>query len=228
MTRFIATFLTILLLPLGVQAKKDKKEPPETTFDGLELVASERVDLAYVKPGADFGPYSKVLILEAGVAFRKGWEREHRGGGSIHRITARDIEKIKQGMADLLREVFVEVLEADGGYPVVEAVGDDVLLLRPAIINLDVTAPDTGNRGRSYSFTSSAGEATLFLELYDSVSGEILARVLDREVGRDYGRFRYTTRVSNSAEARRMLKQWAGQLRAALDEVQGKGKVENE
>ena len=49
------------------------------------------------------------------------------------------------------------------------------MLLRPGIIHLDVTAPNTTRQGRSYSYAASAGSATLYLELYDSVNGESLA-----------------------------------------------------
>lgn len=58
---------------------------------------------------------------------------------------------------------------------------DDVLILHPAIIDLDITPPDIPVPGRSTTYVASAGAATLYLELYDSVSGEILARVVDRQ-----------------------------------------------
>jgi len=69
------------------------------------------------------------------------------------------MEKIKADVAELFREVFTEKLGMDGGYEIVEAAGDDVLLVRPAIIDLDITAPDTMSAGRSRTYTSSAGTA---------------------------------------------------------------------
>ncbi len=126
-------------------------------------------------------------------------------------------------MAQVFREVFVEELDTEGDYQVVDEIGDDVMIIRPAIIDLDVTAPDTGGAGRSRTYTSSAGAATLYVELYDSVTGEILARAIDRKAGRGYGHLRWSNRVSNSAEAKRVLREWAGLLRQRLDEVHGKG-----
>ena len=38
------------------------------------------------------------------------------------------------------------------------------------------------------TFTSSAGEMTLYLELYDSVTGDLLAKALDRRVRSRQGR----------------------------------------
>ena len=111
----------------------------------------------------------------------------------------------------------------DGGYEIVEAAGDDVLLVRPAIIDLDITASDTMQAGRSRTYTSSAGTATIYIELYDSVTGDILARAADRKAARSVGGYMsYTNRVTNRADARRMLGTWAELLRDRLDEFHGK------
>ena len=133
------------------------------------------------------------------------------------------MEKIKTDVAGLFREVFTEKLGGDGGYEIVEAAGDDVLLVRPAIIDLDITAPDTMQAGRSRTYTSSAGTATIYIELYDSVTGDILARAADRKAARSVGGYMsYTNRVTNRADARRMLGTWAELLRDRLDEFHGK------
>ena len=215
----ISVLLAGTVLGAGPALGKDK-EPPEVTVDGLVRLPDAQIGLAYVHPEADFSVYKRVMIDEAEVAFRRGWEREQRR--SIHRVTSRDIEQIKQRMADLFREVFVETLEADDGYQVVDKPADDVLWLRPAIVDLDVSAPDTGRSGRSTTFVSSAGAATLHLELRDSVTGELLARALDRQGARDFGHFQHSSRVRNSAEATRILREWAGLLRDSLDEIHGR------
>ena len=96
------------------------------------------------------------------------------------------------------------------------------VVARPAIIDLEVTAPDS-KATRSYNFATSAGAATLYLELYDSVSGEILARVIDRKAANYPGQLmRYSNKVTNRAAAREILAGWAGVLRERLDEVHGK------
>ncbi len=214
---------TVLLLVLAAgAARAAKQEPPEVTHDGLRLVPDTEVAAAWVKPGADFSGYQRVLILEVPVAFRKNWEREQRRG-SIHRVTSRDVERMKRDLAEQFREVFVEQLDTKGGYNVVDSADSDVLLLRPAIVDLDVTSPDLDQPGRSYNFASSAGAATLYLELYDSVSGEILARVLDRKAANYPGNvMRWSNKVTNRAEARKILAGWAGLLRQRLDEIHGK------
>ena len=209
---------------ITVAAFGGQQDLPAVSHDGLELIPETEVAAAYVRPGADFSDYDRILILDAYVAFKKGWVQDQRRS-SVRRVTSRDVERIKREMAKLFREVFVEELEKKGGYEVVRKADMDVLLLRPAIIDLEVTAPDVSTPDRAYSFAASAGAATLFLEIYDSVSGEILARVFDRQAASDVGRFmRWTNKSTNVVAARRVLAGWAGLLRERLDEVHERGK----
>jgi hypothetical protein len=157
-----------------------------------------------------------VRLLDCYVAFKKNWKMDHA------RVTTRDMEDIKQSLAEEFRKVFVEELEK-GGYPVVEESDEDVLLVRPAIIDLDVVAPDRMSAARSESYSRSSGAMTLYVELYDSVSGEILARAIDREASRFVGGVAWTNRGTNIREARKMLTHWADLLRRKLDEVHGRG-----
>lgn len=122
------------------------------------------------------------------------------------------MERIQRDVAALFTAVFTERLEA-GGFEVVDVAGDDVLALRPAIIDLDVSAPDIGTSGRSRTYTASTGAATLYIQLFDSVSGDILGRAADRQVARRAGgRVTWSNRVTNTAEARRLFIRWGDQL----------------
>ena len=214
----VAAGLLISVLAAGSAAgKKKAEEVTKVTHDGLHLVPGTEVAAAWVKPDADFSSYKRIMLVDAYVAFRKNWEMEQRRS-SVHRVTTRDIERMKTEMAELFREVFVEELSGEDGYPVVDTAETDVLLLRPAIIDLDVTAPDVRSTARSYNFAASAGAATLFLELYDAVSGEILARVIDRQVAGETAFVQWTNKMTNRAAARDVLAEWAGLLRKRLDE----------
>jgi len=218
-----AILLTAIVIATAPSAFAQGQESPQETYDGLTLVPDSKVAAAYVDPEADFSAYDKIIILDCHVAFKKDWQRDQTQTGSRIRISSSDMEKIKADVAELFREVFTEKLGADGGYEIVEAAGDDVLLVRPAIIDLDITAPDTMHAGRSRTYSSSAGAATIYIELYDSVTGDILARAADRKAARNVGGYMsYTNRVTNRADARRMLGSWAELLRDRLDEFHGK------
>jgi len=187
----------------------------EVTHDGLERVAGSRVARAWVKPGVDFSQYTEVGLLDCFVSFRRNWRMNHPG------VRTRDMERIKSTLSDEFRTVFTTELE-NGGFPVVTEADDHVLLIRPAIIDLDVAAPQTNSAGRSDSFTASPGVMTLVIELYDSVSNEILARAIDRRRARNVGNIQWTTRGTNRDAARRILRRWANLLVSRLDEVHGK------
>jgi hypothetical protein len=94
-----------------------------------------------------------------------------------------------------------------------------VLLVRPAIVNLDVTAPDTARAGRSRTYIDSAGEMTLYIELYDSVTGDLFAKAIDRQADRNSGYYTWANRTTNKVAADRILKGWAEILLNVLKEA---------
>jgi hypothetical protein len=187
----------------------------DLSYDGLERVKASKIAAAYVHPEADFSAYKKIMLLDPHVAFKKNWKKAHRGVSNSH------MDRMKRRTSDLFRHVFTDVME-ESGYPVVNEAGDDVLLVRPAIIDLDVSAPDKQTAGRSYTFTTNAGSATLYVELFDSSSGAILARGLDRKHARSTSTFQLSSSVYNSSEGRKIFKKWAGILRDRLNEIQGR------
>lgn len=212
------TVVALVLISVGISTAQAEEVEAGVSFDGLERVENSKVAKAYIDPNADFSVFKRVKILDPYVAFRRNWRRD-QNRLRTRNIRARDMERIKADVASLLATVFTEALEAGDGFEVVDATGDDVLLLRPAIIDLDVSAPDTMSGGRSTTFTTSAGAATLYLELYDSVSGDIIGRAADRQAIRSAsGGISWRNRATNSADARRMFRRWANLLRSFLDQ----------
>lgn len=207
-------FAIPLMLCLGSAPSFAAAEPDD--IDGLVPVENTRVAMAYVDPDADFSVFERVAILAPYVAFRSNWQRDQRRANN--RVTAGDMERIQADVARLFLEVFTEVLEENGGYEVVDVANHDVLLLRPAIIDLDISAPDTMQAGRSTTFSATTGGATLYIELFDSLSGKKIGRAADRQEIRSTGNsVSLSNRVTNTAEARRMFRRWAQILRNKLD-----------
>ena len=128
------------------------------------------------------------------------------------------MERIKEDVAGLFMDVFVEQLEA-AGYDVVNFVDEDVLIVRPAIFDMEITAPDAGRSGRSRIYTANTGAATLFVELFDSLSSDLIGRAVDRRsAGRSGGFAMQSNRVTNRADARREFRVWADKLIEFLDQ----------
>jgi hypothetical protein len=220
-----AVLLTFASLSAGLFAKE---ELPEVTEDGLQRVHDSKMAVVYTQPGATLAGYTEVILLDAQVAFKKNWERDQRSMSTLNRLNSKDIEAIKTRLATEFNVVFSKTL-TEGGYPVVTEAGDHVLLIRPAIINLDVNAPDKPTAGMSRTYTSSAGEMTLYVEIYDSVTGDLIAKALDRKGDNRNGQFyTWTNSVTNKAAADRILKGWAQILLQALNEARnGKGSAQS-
>lgn len=209
---------SIALLVGSLAMQSVQAEESVSPFENLVPVEDARVAAAYIDPDADFSVFKRIMILDTFVAFQSGWQRDQQRGTRGTRVTTSDMERIKARVSELFNSVLIEVLEADDGYDVVSEPGDDVLLIRAAIIDLDITAPDISSPGRSTTFTADSGAATLYIELYDSVSGQIIGRAIDRQAARGAGnRMTWTNRATNTADARRVFRSWADRLRSFLD-----------
>jgi hypothetical protein len=182
----VAAAVTLALSFAAAAPALAQEDEEESRFDGLKPIESSGVARAYIDPEADFSIFRRVMILEPYVAFRSDWQRDqNRSGGRS--IRSSDMERIKADVASLFKQVFTERLEANDGFEVVDAADYDVLLLRPAIIDLDIAAPDTMSAGRSRTFTASTGAATLYIELFDSVSSAIIGSAAERRAVRNLG-----------------------------------------
>lgn len=209
-------------------AQSIQPEFPAVDTFGLSRVESARVQALYLDPEADFSRYHRIAIGEVEVAFRKNWMRDQNRSRPApgSRITEKDADRIRTAIAELFREIFREEL-VKGGYEVVEGsaspgAADDLLILLPAILNLDATAPDKMTAGRSRTFTTSAGSMTLYLEFLEAGSGALLGRALDSKSAPETTYLSISNSVTNRAEASRMLRRWARMLVDALDRAHGK------
>ena len=214
---FSITSVVASLVLASSAIAKDKL--PEVDQDGLHLIKGSKVAVAYARPGANLGQYSKVMLLDCFVEFKKNWERDYNMDaiGLEGRVGDKDMERAKKGLAEAFREVFTETLTKDG-HEVVDEEGPGVLVLRPAIINLDVTAPDMMRSSRGNTWVESAGSMTLYMELYDGGSNTLIARVADPRADGNRGA-QIANKVTNKAAAERIIRSWAELLSGHLGEV---------
>jgi hypothetical protein len=208
----IQLVMAILLgiLAFGAWAKE---KLPEVDSNGLHLVHHSDLRVVYKLPGADLSRYDKVILIDPYVAFRKNWERDRRET-SVFMLNKNDIEQIKKRVGEEFTKAFTREL-GKKGYPVVDktASGADVLIVRPAIINLDVEAPDTMQAGMNTTVAASAGQMTLYVELYDSVSNQMIGKVMDPEADQGFGgQFMAQNRVTNKQAEDRIVNRWADVL----------------
>jgi hypothetical protein len=198
-------------------------QPPEVSPDGLHLQKNTGSRLVYIRPGATFSKYEKVAILDCFVEFDKNWQSNYNAEqvDPSTFVGESDMNRIKKELATEFKEVFTRELQVNGGYQIVDSAAPDVLVLRPAIINLRVTAPDLMTPGISMTVIRSAGSMTLYLELWDSMTNAILARVMDSQADQGAGG-QIADSVTNTAAADFILRRWADTLRKNLEAARTK------
>jgi len=211
----------ILLSSILAMGCSTSGNAPQVSEDGMQLKVDKRSTTAYKKEGVNFAEYTQVHILSSQVAFKKNWKRDfNRNQATLSsRINDEDVLRIKASVANLFDEVFKEEFGKVGDDPIVEKAGANTLILKPSIIDLDINAPDVQTAARTKTYVNEAGRATLFLELFDGVSGEILARIIDTEIIGDNSHTRWANRVTNTADAKRTIRKWAKKLRTKYDQV---------
>jgi hypothetical protein len=215
----LLVILTLLISGLVSVAAiaENKNEIPEYTVEGLKLVPGTKgISYVWAEIGANLTQYQRIYLMEPEVAFKKNWKQE-QNRNSLNKVSNRDMELIKKNVSKLFTEVFTEELES-GGYTLANERAHDVLLVKPAIINLDVNAPDN-MIGGSGTVNRSAGAMTLYMELYDSETDDLLAKALDPSQDRGDGFLKWTNSASNRVAGKKMMKPWAEALRKGLDDA---------
>ncbi len=217
---FVLLGFLILAVPGYASPKTaaDEASDSEITYDGLAPVENSGAMRAWARPDFDLSGYWKLKLQPAGVQFRPGGEtstkRTARRAGGPFAVS----EAQKSRFAEIMEETFREELAASEAYELTDETGPDVLLVRGALLDVVNWTPpdDTGSRNIQLV---AVGEATLVVELRDSVSNAILARAIDRRAAqRPGGKMFPSTRVNNENELRRLARSWARWLRTQLEE----------
>lgn len=197
----LAGVLLAVASPLLAQASADN-------WDGLVRVRSEKIDMVFLAPEADFRPYTQVLLEPSEMAMRANWLRDQRRSSSslADAPTQRDIERGLARGRQQFDTYFADAFTA-AGFTIASGPGPDVARISPAVIDIDVVAPDVG-ASRNRTFSREAGSGTLVVEVRDSMTNALLGRAVERRIAGDNGRW-LRTGVSNRADFDRLFRNWA-------------------
>jgi len=194
----------------------------EVTHDGLVRVRWSRFKYVWAKPRADFGLYERVMMDPVSVAYKRP-----PTSGTIERDLGRGNFALSERQMDDLKRYFGEAFEKQlsklDNFTLVDAPGSQTLRVEAAIIDLVVNVPTESSAGRDSVFTTSAAEMTLVMELRDSITGEILARVADRRDTQSgsgaISDLTYSTPAANAGALRLLFQHWAKLLASRLDAI---------
>ncbi len=185
--------LTFLCLAMSACVK--------TTVSTYRKVPESRVDEAFISPNADFSRYRRLLPVPLEIYYYEGQAEPDPA----------DLERVRR----IFREAFLAAIGDD--YELVDQPGPDALGVRASLVDLKLS-PAIGTlpiRGRAASLVAN-GELTFFMELTDSVSGEVLARAADQEKASTDISYEGTDR--SWAETEAAARRWAGMFRDFLNE----------
>jgi hypothetical protein len=181
-----------------------------TTPDGLQKRANSRVDSVYAVPNASLAGYRRVMLDDLDVAFKPDWQQRRP------EISAAEIGDVRTMAASLFRAAFGAELEK-GGYAVVDQVAPDVLRVKATVMDVDFAPASAAAASVGGKYIVSTADVSLAAELRDSTSGAVLARIIDRNRGRNVGNLEMSSAQSTSRDALQAFTTWAGLLREALD-----------
>jgi hypothetical protein len=194
----------------------DSSPGAEVTFDGLNEVLNSSADKAWARSGMDLSGYRKIMLQGAGIEYRPGGASGRaymaRSMGGPYEVT----EEQKARFEQVVSEAFREEMARSERFEIVNEPGPDVLLIRGAILDVVSYIPPDDLSGRVEVYLSSVGEATLVLEIRDSITNAIMARAIDRDAADSSTMFN-SNRVTNSSEVRRLVQGWARALREGLE-----------
>ncbi len=150
------------------------KREPEVRADasgtsGLEVVDTRFSGVLFIKPDHHMGSYDRLMVDPIIVTFKKG-------GATLRANETQQLQAyLREATARELVNVEPEMIVAEAG--------PCAMRMRIAFVDLDLARLARG-AGSSATFLSSYGAVTLYHELQDSMTGEVLLRYVGRRSAR--------------------------------------------
>ena len=196
MKKLTAVVVTIFIAGCATEPAIQTGPNAETSFDGLVRIDNARFAGAWIDPEVDLKRYTKIIPGGAEFEFRSV---QKVSASMARRTNEREFwisDSNRQRLVDTVTEVFV-----GGLHDIVSQVPPE-----------DV--------GRSEVWLRSVGEATLVIELRDSLSNEVVYRAVERRAAENVGNQMIRANTATTwAEVRRWARRWAVRLREGLDSI---------
>jgi len=191
----------------------------EVSFDGLHKIDNSAFAEAWADPDIDFSRYHK--IMPGGAFFEFRAVKKTNKTTSARLTSSQDefwiSDESKKKLEEEVSAIFNEELAKSTRFTPTDKPGDDVLIIRGGLHDIVSRVPPQ-YIGRSEIYLRSVGEATLILEAVDSMSGEVVARAVERRAMQRPGQdLMLANTVTTWAEVRRTARAWATKLREGLD-----------
>jgi Protein of unknown function (DUF3313) len=211
----LATLACLIPLVGLAQSDEDVDADTSTTFDGLVQVKARGFRNVWLKPGVDPSRYTKILPGGAQFHYR---DVEPVSGTTLARSRATEFpieETNRARVEEAVVEAFREALADIDNFTVADQPGPDTVLIWGGLHDIVSRVPPE-YAGRSEVYLRSVGEATLVIQMEDSMTREVIARIIDRRAAEPAFPTR-SSPVTNLAEVRRLAGAWARAFRSAIE-----------
>ncbi len=170
------------------------------------------LDRAQVRPDVVFSVYTGVMLDDVEVAFRTPDRSE--------RQFPLDDEQ-KTNFQECLSQAYLSELVALRNLELVSEPGPDILTMSIRVQDVTATAAprSVAGAGRAAMALQAVGEATLVIELFDSQSGEILARGVDTKAIEGAAMAQDGGLVSRWEDVDKLCARWASTTRQRLESL---------
>lgn len=205
-------FLAAMLIGACGPQPTQPRPTGEVNVEGLQEVSARNFEAAFLRPGVTFSNYSKLMVNELELAFRTPDRSQNQFALGEDQKT-----RFRAAMA----VAFGKELGQLQNLEIVTEPGPDVLDLNVRVQDIVASSPGrrVGSMGRASFALESVGEMTLVIELRDSESEEVLARVFDRRAVEGAAMLSGESVISTWEGVERLVARWASRAREGLDRL---------
>jgi hypothetical protein len=183
----------------------------EVTADGLHRVDPALLRSTWLLPDADLSLYTHAFVMPTFTVFREIPQTSTNAWKDRSRSVFEVSENMQVRLRETFGEAFHEAMARQRDYEIADGLGRDVILVQAYMTDVTTGLPPE-HAGNDVISIRWIWEANLTLELRDSMSNQILARIRARE------------RVDGPVNADRLyslapqiMRRWSGRLLEQLD-----------
>mgnify|MGYP001812398479 FL=1 len=219
----ILSALAAALIAAGCSSTPQFSDDPEdVSHDGLTRLDRTIMDTVWARQDVDLSGVTKVRFKGLGVEYRNvDGPYSGRAGVGTNRSTASRANEFQLDadtralFEEEITAAFLEEMARSSVFEVTDEAGPDVIDVHVGLLDVVSRVPPE-TVGRSRIFIDSVGEATLVLEVRDSISNTALVRAVDRRAAQNFT-MQESTPPRNRAEVRRLGRRWANIIRTGLE-----------
>lgn len=180
------------------------------------VMAKNTIPTTYVKEGVNLSVYNKVMVkplsLDNVEVLKPAWEE---GNDDVWAFNPENRSAIQKWFLDAMQQE----IGGNGGYPLVNASGDDVLRVEVEVLSITpYVKPGTQSSDSDHVIsTLGSGDIVISAEFRDSKTRELLILIEgERTIGEKYRELSAENHIKN---LKGMFTRWGKKVREALDKA---------